>query len=166
MAKKHGDVARTVLKYEGRFNFKDLYEFFFDVVAANGYVVTDEAFAQKEKDVGDEVEIEWEFSREVDDYTKFEIWVGFYVSELTEVIVKKDGAEVKTNEGSIKIVVKGQVITDWQGLWESNKFLLKLRDFYERYFFKGTLDDYEVDVYNDIFLFENEVKSFLHQPRF
>ena len=36
------DVTKARFKYSGRFDYKKFYEFFFEVLAANGYIVVDD----------------------------------------------------------------------------------------------------------------------------
>jgi len=165
MSLKH-EVAKTRFKLSGRFDYKAFYDHFYGVIASNGYIVLDESYEQKFKGPVQKVEVTWEFFKEVDDYTKFLINVEVIIKNFTEVIVKKGDKEVKVNEGDVYVLIHGRMETDWQNLWEKNSFLEKLRDFYERYFFKKTKDDYIVEVYKDVFLFENEVKSFFELPRF
>lgn len=162
---KHS-VTDTRVQFSGRFDYKDFYEFLFNVVAANGYVITDESHSQKDKGGFEKVEVEWSFERLVDDYTKFVIKLHLLIRNLRDVVVKKGGDEVRVKEGDVDLTMEGVVVTDRQGLWEKNKFLEVLRDFYERYLFKPTLESYQIEVYNDVFLFENEVKSFFTMPRF
>ncbi|MBD3312003.1 hypothetical protein GF352_00925 [archaeon] len=159
-------VTDTRVQFSGRFDYKDFYEFLFNVVAANGYVITSESHSQKDKGGFEKVEVEWVFERLIDDYTKFVIKLHMIILHLRDVVVKKDGEEFKTKEGDVDLTMAGVVVTDRQGLWEKNKFLEVLRDFYERYLFKRTLESYQIEVYNDVFLFENEVKSFFTMPRF
>jgi hypothetical protein len=162
---KYGPFEASIV-YSGRFDYKAFYDFFFNVIKANGYVVTNEAHSQKVRENAEKVKIQWEFERIVDDYTKFTIEVRFLIHDLTQVIVKKEGGEVKLNEGKIDIHIAGSIITDWQKLWEKNFVLEKLRGFYERYLFRSTREQYEVEVYKDVYLIENELKSFLQLPRF
>lgn len=158
--------ATTRVKYSGRFDYKEFYKFFFDVIVSNGYVITGDAHAQKVKSTGEEVEIDWDFEKRVDDYTKFKIHVKIFVTDLNPVIIKKGGEEFNTDEGNVEVIISSRVETDWQDLWEKNRFLEMLRDFYERYLFKQTLDNYVEEVHMDAFNFGAEVKSFFNQPGF
>ena len=162
MSKSHAKTS-TSFKYNGRFDYEDFYLTFYNTITSNGYLVIKEAFAQKEKGV-EELELDWDFVREVDDYTRFEVTVKVLIDGLTDVVVKKGDREVATNKGDVLVRISGEVITDWQGRWERSPFLEKLRDFYERYLFKQTLEEYALEVYNDVFLFEGEIKAFFELP--
>ena len=61
-------VTDTEVSFSGRFNYNEFYDFFFNIFAANSYVITGESHSQKDKGGFDKVEVKWEFERLVDDY--------------------------------------------------------------------------------------------------
>ncbi len=159
-------VASTVFKYNGVFNFDEFYKLFRETIEGEGYIIISEADSRKNKGGSDKVEIEWSYERIIDDYTKFTLSVEILIPSLKKVIIKKEGKEIKTSSGNATIIIKGVIITDWQNLWEKSPFLKHLRGFYERYLFKKTLNDYETEVYKDVFSIEGTIKSFFNLPGF
>jgi hypothetical protein len=164
MSVPHSPIYRTRIKHSGRFDFDAFYKYLYALVVANGYDIIDSKHTQKQNEGAETVEVEWSFDKFVDDYTQFRVNVELVVKNLKEVVIKRGDSEIKTSEGDVSVAIQGKIFTDWQNLFEKNKFLLKLRAFYERYLFKKTYDDYEGDIYGEVSLIAGELKSFLKLP--
>ncbi|MFA5406057.1 MAG: hypothetical protein WC307_01755 [Candidatus Nanoarchaeia archaeon] len=154
------EVTKTIVKHKGVFNFEQFHKHFYEIISANGYLLKSDAHQQKDKDDGQEIEVNWDFEKEIDDYTKFAISVYYIVTSKKDVVIKRGDKEIKTNTGNAALKITGTLITDWQGNWDKSPILKKLRNFYERYLFKKTFDDYYAQVMGEVFLFENEMKAF------
>jgi hypothetical protein len=160
------EITKTILKHKGVFNFEKFHKHFYSIINANGYLIVSDAHQQKDKSNGQEVEVDWDFEKIIDDYTKFKIHVHYIITGLKKVVIKKGDHDINTNEGNVGIKITGLIITDWQNIWEKTPFLRKLKGFYERYLFKKTLDNYWNEVTGEVFLFENEMKAFFDLPKF
>jgi len=159
-------VYKTTLRHKGVFSLKEFYDLFFSLITGYDYTVMEDTHSQKSADTGDEIEVTWDFSKDVDDYTRFKIKVYFLIEDLKSVIIKKVDKEIKTNEGKVKVIIEGIITTDWQGNFDKTPFLQKLRSFYEDYLFRKTLDKYEGEVYTHVNTIIGELKAFLELPHF
>jgi len=161
MSDKSRAFWKEELHFTGIFNYKDFFNMLYNVVTANGYTIMDDSHTQKEGDTGTEVEVKWEFERRVDDYTKFHIIIYYLITDMKEVIIKKeDGSEVRTNEGNVYVKINGAIELDWQNRWERTEFLKKMRNFYNRYLYKPVIDDYIIKMSAMINTIAEELKSF------
>jgi len=166
MSIKHPPVAKTSVKFNGVFNYNDFFVFLYSLIKTEGYMITSDQHKQKMRDIGEKVDINWKFEKRIDDYTKFIIKVYILIMGMNDVIIKKNGKEVKMNKGDMLVRFEGSIETDWNNYWEKSPFLKKLRGFYEQYLFWKTLDSYGVEVYKQVYFFSGELKSFLELIKF
>ena len=162
MSNKARNFFKEEVKFVGVFNYSDFFSLLYNFVTANGYTLMDDSHAQKEGDTGTEVEVMWKFERRIDDYTKFHIVIYYLIKDMKDVIIKKPSGEVKTNEGNCYIRINGIIETDWQNRWELTKWIITMRDFYERYLLKPVIDDYIVKVSMMVGSVAGELKTFFN----
>ncbi len=159
-------VTETSVKYDGIFDFKQLYSLMTDLAISMGYTIEEKKYKQKESPEGNEVEVEWWCTKDVDDYTRFKIILRILILGMREVQAKKGELKVRVNEGSIQVLIKGIIVTDYANRWETHPILKLFKGIYDRYFFKSTFERYKKRVYEEAYGFENEIKSFLNLRRF
>ncbi|MEK6883534.1 MAG: hypothetical protein AABY22_28155, partial [Nanoarchaeota archaeon] len=127
-------IFESKIKYVGIFSFKEFYKFCYDwLVDESGLKVIEKKY--EEKIIGDakNIESEWEGTKKVSDYFKFEVIVKFKLVNVSEVEVTQGGAKVKANKGEVGISVKAHLIKDYDGKWEVSPFKKFLRGTYEKY---------------------------------
>jgi len=159
-------IVETSVKYEGVFDFKQLYSLLADLAISIGYGIEEKEYTQKEGGEGTKVKVEWWCTKKIDDYTMFKIVINLEIERMKEVEARKGESLVKVNEGSMMIKLKGIIVTDYADRWETHPLLKLFKGIYDRYFFKGTLDGYKKRIYEETYGIENEIKSFLNLRRF
>jgi hypothetical protein len=159
-------VAKGRAKYTGIFDFGDYYRMLYDLFTSMGYSVEEQKYAHKSVPTGDEIEIEWNCYKKVDDYSLFRIFAKTLVLGLQKVKVVVEGVQTTKNQGSLELELKCFVQTDYENRWETSPILKFLKGIYDAYFYKATLDNWKEKVAADMHTVENEVKAFFHMQRF
>ncbi|MDP2628616.1 MAG: hypothetical protein Q8P15_01820 [Nanoarchaeota archaeon] len=161
MAEKDTIFSSSV-KNTGIFSFSDFYKFCYDWLTEETELEIEES-KYKEKLTGTSkfIDIEWNGTREVTDYFKFDIKVEFKIENMTEVELVKDGVKMKTNKGAVQVKVKGTLVRDYKGKFETTPFNKFLRSTYERWVIPSRIEDYEEKLFGDCDEFLSQVKAFL-----
>jgi len=149
-------------KFDGIFNFKDFYRFAYDWLGDEAQLILMEnKYTEKAKGESKDVDVAWDGFRKFTDYFKFDASIKFRILGLTDVeITDENGKKIKTNKGSIEIKVKGTLVRDWQGKFESNGFQKMLRAIYEKFFIQPRVDQLEEKAFDDLTEFMEQAKAF------
>ena len=159
-------VSKAKASFTGIFSMDDYYRLLFDLFRGLGYDVEENKYSHKTSPTGDELAIEWNAVKKVDDYSQFKIWAKTEVRDLEKVQVQVGGRPYTKNKGFCSIEMKAHIVTDYENRWEINPMLKFLKGIYDVYFYKSTLDTWKTKVILDMHTVENEVKSFFNMQRF
>ena len=110
---------------------------------------------------GKNVDIQWTGIKKVTDYFKFEVKVVFRIIALTNVEISQNNAKVKTNKGSVEVSVKGTLIRDWQGKFETKALKKFLRSIYEKWVIPSRIEQFEEKLIGDCDEFLSQSKAYL-----
>ncbi len=156
-------IFSSKISYNGIFSFKDFYKFCYDWLKEETGLdpLTEEKYSEKIEGPVKNIDIEWNGSKELTDYFKFEAKVSMKVKGLSETEISQGGAKVKTNKGSIELSIKGILIRDYKGRFETTAFKKFLRGIYEKWVIRSRVEEYEekISSYCDTFL--NQAKAYL-----
>ena len=155
-------IFSTKTKYTGIFSFKDFYRFCYDWLKdeANLDIVEDK-YAEKLAGNSKDIDVLWTGTRKITDYFKFQIEVKFRVLGLTNVEITEGGAKIKTDKGSVEIKVKGTLIRDYEGKFETSAFKKFLRAVYEKWIIPSRIEQFEDKLSDDCDEFLNQAKAYL-----
>src|SRR3989338_7325490 len=98
-----------------------------------------------------------ELKKDIEDYTRFQIDVKFYIKGR-HINIKRKGKGIK---GDIKVLFAGILITDRDSRWET-PFYHFLRSFYDAFSQRDKFKAYRVKLDNEVNNLYNEVKAFLN----
>jgi len=155
-------IFSSKTKYDGIFSFKDFYKFCYDwLTDETGLDVAEEKYAEKLSGNTKNIDIEWTGTRKVTDYFKFEIKVAFRIVALKEVEVQEGGTKIKTNKGSVEVKIKGTLIRDYEGKFETKAFQKFMRSIYEKWIITSRINEYEDKLAGDCDEFLNQAKAYL-----
>ena len=155
-------VFSSKIKYGGIFSFSNLYKFCYDWLSEEtGIGISEDKYVEKLSGDSKDVEFEWSGSKKVTDYFRFDYKIKFKINGLTNVELVKEGKKTRTNKGSVEIGVKGILVRDYQGKFESSSFQKFLRGVYEKWVISSRIEDYEGKVFGDCDEFLAQAKSFL-----
>ena len=155
-------IFSSKAKYDGIFSFKDFYKFCFDWLTEETELNMAET-KYSEKITGDakNIDIEWEGYRKLTDYFKFTIKVTFKILNLKKVEINQGGVKVETNKGSVEIKVKGTLVHDWEGKFETSGRQKFWRSIYEKWIIPSRIDQFENKIISDCDEFISQAKAFL-----
>ncbi len=155
-------IVSTKTKYTGIFLFKDFYRFCYDwLIDETNLLISEDKYTEKLEGDSKNIDIQWTGIRKVTDYFKFEVKVLFRILGLTNVEISKNNTKIKTNKGSVEVKVKGTLIRDWQGKFESNAFQKFLRSIYEKWVIPSRIDQFEEKLIKDCDEFLSQAKAYL-----
>ena len=127
------DVYESKIKNTGSVNFKELYNFCYGWLSdETNLIVAEDKYVEKTTGSGKEIQASWIAFRKITDYFKYTITVSWKIANLKEIEYQRDGKTVKTNMGSIEMKVKGTVIKDYEGKFETSQFRSWLGKIYEK----------------------------------
>lgn len=161
MAEKD-DIYSSKVKYDGIFSFKDFYKFCYEwLVDETRLNLAETKYVEKIKGSSKDIDVEWEGSKEMTDYFRFDGKIKFRILGLTEVEINDGGRKIKTNKGSVEISIKGTLVRDYEGKFETTAFKKFLRSIYEKWVINNRISDYEDKVANACDEFLGQAKAYL-----
>jgi len=159
-------VASARIKYAGKFDLGDYYRLLYDLFRSLGYDVEEQKYKHKTKPEGDEIELEWNCYKKVDDYTRFKIFAKTLIVGLHKVQVQVEGVTTSKHVGDCELSFKAVLQTDFTNRWETHPFLKFMKGFYDAYIYKGQLEEWKVKILEDMNTVENEMKAFFNMQKF
>jgi len=161
MAEKE-QIFGTKIKYKGIFSFKDLYQFCYDYLTdEQGYYHVENKYIEKINGNEKDIKVLWTASKEVTDYFKFEFSILFRILGMSKVEITQGGNKVKTNKGIVEIKMKGNLLRDYKGKFESNAFQKFLRSIYEKWVIAARIEQYEEKLVEEADEFLTQTKAYL-----
>lgn len=160
MAQKK-EVYKEKFKHTGYWKYKEVYDMMFQWFREHGYKIQEDLYNEKIISSGKEVIAKWKGSKKVTDYFKFQIKADWHILHMKDVEVEVDGKKVKTQNGEVEIIFKGNLIKDYEKRWEDKPLFKFLRGVYEKYIVRETVDEYEDDLEDDVRELIGDLKAFL-----
>ncbi|OGJ12184.1 hypothetical protein A3K62_02760 [Candidatus Pacearchaeota archaeon RBG_16_35_8] len=155
-------IFSSKIKYKGIFLFKDLYKFCYDwLTEETGLDIVEDKYNEKLSGDMKEIVVEWTGSKDMTDYFQFESKIKITISELKKVEINKGGAKVEMNSGSVEIGMKGNLVRDYDGKFETSAFKKFLRSIYEKWVIPSRIEHYEDKIIGSCDEFLNQAKSYL-----
>jgi hypothetical protein len=155
-------IFSSKIKYDGIFSFQDLYKFCYDwLTEETGLDMSESKYVEKLNGNSKNIDVEWAGASKVTDYFSFEVKVGFKINGLTNVEINQGNAKIKTNKGSVEIKVKGVLIKDYQGKFETTAFKKFLRSIYEKWVIPSRIEEFEGKLVGDCDEFLSQTKAYL-----
>ena len=153
-------VYKGKFKTSGIFNFKDFYEYFFDVFMEANYDVFETGYIEKLRGDTKEINLTWTATNKVSNYFDFVIDTRWILLGLKKVKVKKDGQEETMDSGSMEVSFTATLIKDPSNQWD-NSILKTFRWIYDKFIIKERINQYEIKLYEDVNEFINDAKAYL-----
>jgi len=157
-------IFKTKLKVkDGIYNYGDFYKFCYNWLTQE---VGLNSFAKRgysEKIAGDskEIDIKWEGLKNISDYFRMEVKVTFKFLGLKKIEAVKDGVKIKANQAaSTEMEVKGMLVRDYKGKFETSGIAKFWRGVYERWVIPERIDQIEDKVSGELDEFVGQVKAY------
>ncbi len=154
-------IFSCIVKYNGIFNFTELYDFIYDWCMDEQYKITEKKYDEKILGDSKTVDIKWDCNRKITDYFLFRIKLKWTITGLKKIEVKRENTKVVMNTGSITIKFTGVMLSDYQSRWEDYPFWKFFRSFYDRYMIKSRVESYQKKLGEDINELKSQVESLL-----
>jgi hypothetical protein len=155
-------VFSSKVKYGGIFSFKDFYKFCYDwLTEETGLFISENKYAEKLDGSSKNIDVEWVGTREVTDYFKFEVKIAFKVIGLSQVETQEGSTKIKTNKGGVEVGMKGVLVKDYKGKFETKPFQKFLRGVYEKWVIQARVEQFEEKLTEDCDEFLNQAKAYL-----
>ncbi len=155
-------IFSSKISYSGIFSFKDFYKFCYDwLKEETGLELVENKYSEKIDGATKNINVEWTGQKNLTDYFRFDANIIFNVGGLKEIEVNQEGAKVKTNQGSVEVSIKGILVRDYEGKFETSAFKKFLRGIYEKFVIHSRIEEYEGKVASSCDTFLNQAKSYL-----
>jgi hypothetical protein len=165
MAERRLIVDGLVIRYEGLFNFQELYQMMENWQRQMGYDMFEvKNYEQVFKD-GRDIEIQLEPWKKTTDYHKFALKIVFVVKKLKDVVVKKDGVDVKTNFGQLQIKIKAYLETDYFHHWEGKPSFYIMRLLFDNFIYRSETKQNAQMLSEEMDLLYNHITGYLNMSK-
>jgi len=156
-------IFSSIIKHVGIFSFKDFYLFCYEWLTEETALdpVREEKYEEKIKGDEKDIIIKWVGEKKLTDYFRFDMIVEFTVRRLKDVEVSQDGINIKTNQGDVKVKVKGILVRDYDGKFETSAFKKFLRAIYEKWIITSRIVEMEEKISTGCDAFLNQAKAYL-----
>jgi len=154
-------VYQEEVKSKGYFNYSELYNFCFNWLKDEGYMIREEKYQEKLTGGGKDIEIKWVATKKVTDYFRNSITLNWQIIAMNDAEVERNGKKEKTNKGDLKIKFTAELERDYERRWETNPTNKFFRGIYDRYIIKSTIDQYEDRLWSKVESFIENTKAFL-----
>ncbi len=157
-------VGNFKVKYVGIFNLEELINSISGWMSSRAYSVKETKFKHKPP----KMEAAWSGSRKVNTYVKEKLEVSFYAENLQKVEVLKGKERKLMDKARLIIVITADLETGYADYldrqhWSQNTFLIKLKDFFNKWVLNKDLKlIYEDEVYYDGLHLSNFIKTKLN----
>ena len=148
------------------FDLDEIYKHAHDWLDWRKYDITEKAYKEKNSPGGREVKIEWECTRDIDEYSQFELKVKWVLLGVNDVKVEHMGKDVKMQKGEINIYISAFVVLDYLEKWEKTPMMKFMKGFYEKYLYVGTIESLKAEMWKEGWELYNELKAFLNLYRY
>ena len=138
------------IRHQGGYDFQKVTDSILGWLKRRGYFIQYKDQTEAIKPEGKETIYEWNCDRQPVPYIKFYIYVLVYTYHMTDVIVEKNGRQLKLQTGDLQIQIKGEWKKNFNEAFPPTKFGEFLRRMYERYVAFDRLKGYWGKIYGEI----------------
>ncbi len=155
-------VFSSKIKYGGVFNFSEFYLFCYDWLSQEvGLKIAENKYQEKLSGDSKDVEVEWKCNKKFDDYFKFEAGVKIKAKGLKKKEIIVEGKKITTNEGSVEVEIKGDLVRDYDNKFNTTPGKQLFRTLYDDWVIKPKKDEMSGKVVGACDGFLTQAKAFL-----
>lgn len=166
MGEKNLVVDGLTVSYEGYFHCNDLNRLIRRFTESRGYDPKDVMHEVKVKEDGRYIVLDLRPDKKVSDYAKFIVQTKIAMNKVTDAEIEIDGKKVKINHGSVKVVINGYLMTDYEGDWQSSPRAVFMKLLFDKFIYKRHVDDLQGMLKTDCNNLRNEISSFLNLHKY
>jgi hypothetical protein len=144
------------------FDMSEIYTHAHDWLEWRKFDVVEKKYATKTTAKGKEVKTSWDCSREIDEYSRYDIAVDWEFYGINDVTMKHEGKDVTLQSGNIVIFITATYVTDYDAKWEENRTHKFMKSFFEKYLYVGTSNRLKGELWGIGWDLYNELKAYLN----
>ncbi len=162
MTERHLVVDQLKLGYEGLFDLAELYSLIDSWFYEKGWDKYEHVNQEQITPAGRQIRLVLEPWKSITDYFKIIIKIKAHFSDIKDIEVEKEGQKIKLNQGEVRLIFDGYVMSDRQGLWNKRPFYWFLSIIFNKYIFKEHYNKAERWLLSDLDDLYQRIKSFLN----
>ena len=166
MGEKRLLVEGLTVAYEGFFYVKELHKLIRRFTAERGYDPHDILHEVKVKEDGRYIIIDMRPEKGVSDYIVFRIQIKMALNKITDAEIDLDGKKIKINHGSVKVVINGFIISDYESDWQTGAKSVFFKALFDKFIYKKNMDEMDAMLKKDCMLLKHEISSFLNLNKY
>jgi hypothetical protein len=164
---KYDMFSKVKIEIKGQlFDIGEVYKHAHDWLEWRKFDVVEKKYVEKSKPSGREMQVEWSATRDIDEYSRFEIDVEWEMYGINDVKMKHEGKEAKLQTGNVVIRISAILVMDYDAKWETSRFHKFLQAFFEKYLYTGTIESLKGELWREGWDFYNEMKAYLNLYQF
>lgn len=165
MTEKTLVVDQLKLSYEGLFDLAELYRLIDSWFYEKGWDKYEHVNQEAVTPSGRQVHLVLEPYKNITDYFKIIIRLKINFTDVKDIEVEKEGQKLRLNQGEVKMLFDGYVVSDRRSLWNRRPFYWFLSILFNKYFFKEHYSKAERWLLSDLDDLYQRIKSFLNVYR-
>ncbi len=155
-------IFSSKIRYTGIFSFKEFYKFCYDwLKEETGLELAENRYSEKIDGATKKIGVSWSGGKNLTDYFRFDAGVSIDADGLKEVEINQGGVKVRTNQGSVEVGIKGTLVRDYEGKFETTAFKKFLRGIYEKWIIPSSIEEYQGKISGACDSFLNQAKAYL-----
>lgn len=162
MTERNLVVDQLKLSYEGLFDLAELYRLIDSWFYEKGWDKYEHINQEQITASGRQIRLVLEPSKNITDYFKIIVRIKANFNDIKDVEVEKEGKRVRLNQGEVKMVFDGYVLSDRRGKWNEKPLWWFLSIIFDKYIFKEHYSKAERWLLSDLDDLYQRIKSFLN----
>lgn len=158
----------VLIRYNGIFDLQQVIIAIKTWYAKHYYDVAEKEHTEAVKPSGKDLVIEFNAMRKVTDYIIYKVDVKILILRSVDVIVETEHGKEKKQQAEVEIQVRSFMQKNYKNTFkrkDESKFQEFLRQVYERFIGRKTLEDYKNKITMESLAFVEEIKEVLNVPR-
>lgn len=158
----------VLIRYNGVFDLPQLIIAIKTWYGKHYYDVAEKEHTEAVKPSGKELVFEFNGMRKVTDYIIYKVDVKIIILRSVDVIVETERGKERRQQAEVEIQVRSFMQKNYKGTFkrkDESKFQEFLRQVYERFIARKTLEDYKNKITDESIDFVQEIKEVLNIPR-
>lgn len=166
MPERYLIVDRLKLSYEGLFNADELYSLISQFFYEKGWDWYEKMNQTVATSSGKHIRMVFEPWKNVSDYHKLVVAIKLNIVDLKDIKVEHEGKTIRINQGTIRMIFDGYVISDRKSKWSQKPLYWFMGILFEKYFFRSHYQKAEAWIKSDVEDLHQKIKSYLNSFKY
>ena len=104
--------------------------------------------------------------KNISDYYKLTVSIKIHLIDVKEVEVEHQGSRIRTNQGTVRMIFDGYVISDRKNKWSTKPLYWFMSIMFEKYFFQNHFKKAESWIKGDVELLHQKIKTYFNSYKY